>query len=113
MMKKFLHDKKGETLVETLAAILIFTMASIALYTMVTTASSMNIQVRHKSEEVQEQVLIAEQASGDENRTENNIVFKIPDPKSTGTISVSETVDVYRKNADSVYTYFLKTNGGH
>lgn len=62
-MKKLICDKKGETLVEVLAAILIFTLSSIILYSMVTTASKVNMKAKEKDAEVQDQMKIAEYAS--------------------------------------------------
>lgn len=59
-MKKLLNNKKGETLVETLAAILIFTMASIVLYSMVTTAANINSEAREHDEMIAGQREVAE-----------------------------------------------------
>ena len=47
-----LKSKAGESLVESLAAILIFTMASIVMYTMVTTASDINLKAKEMDEKI-------------------------------------------------------------
>ena len=62
MLKKFLKDKRGESLVESLAAILIFTMASIIMFSMVTTAVRINAAARDREAEVQTQLVAAESA---------------------------------------------------
>lgn len=50
-MKTLVHklrSKAGESLVESLASILIFTMASIILFTMVTTAADLNTKAKEQ-----------------------------------------------------------------
>ena len=49
-----LRSRAGESLVESLAAILIFTMASIVMYSMVTTASDINLKAKEMDEKIQE-----------------------------------------------------------
>ena len=61
-MKKILNNRRGETLVETLFAILIFTLASIALYSMITSAAAIDGQVRERDLEIQEQLARIEAA---------------------------------------------------
>lgn len=62
MMKKLLKNSRGETLVETLFAILIFTLASIALYSMITSAAAIDGQVRERDLKIQEQLAKIEAA---------------------------------------------------
>ena len=62
-MKKLLLNKKGETLVETLAAILIFTMASIILYSMVTSAADINRKAKEFDKDLLDQLSVAEHAA--------------------------------------------------
>lgn len=59
-----LKSRKGESLVESLAAILIFTLASIAMYSMVTTAADINMTVKDIEKGYNQQMLIAEQGEG-------------------------------------------------
>lgn len=61
---KKLRSKTGESLVESLAAILIFTMASIAMFSMVTAAADINKTAKDADRVNQEQMLIAEQGEG-------------------------------------------------
>ena len=55
-----LKSKAGESLVESLAAILIFTMASIVMYTMVTTASDINLKAKEMDEKIQAELVAVE-----------------------------------------------------
>lgn len=64
-----LESKKGETLVELLAAILIFTFASIILFTLVTTAARINDEARKSDEEILSQLGYAEKAEAGNART--------------------------------------------
>lgn len=61
---KKLRSKAGESLVESLAAILIFTMASIGMFSMVTAAADINQTAKEADRANQEQMLIAEQGEG-------------------------------------------------
>ncbi|MBQ9041553.1 MAG: hypothetical protein IJ111_01930 [Eggerthellaceae bacterium] len=56
--------QSGETLVETLASMLIATLAVVVLTTSVTTAASMNHSAAKQSEATQEQLLKASQFNG-------------------------------------------------
>ena len=60
-MKKLLNNK-GESLVESLVAILIFTLSSILLYTMLSTATNLNRAAKEADEAHQQQMIYAEQA---------------------------------------------------
>ena len=100
-MKKFLCDRRGETLVEVLAAILIFTLSSIILYSMVTSASRVNKQAKDTFTEIEAQMVVAEQAEA-----------KVGTEKITMTLSNGEqicdaNVDIFRENKeDSLYSYY-------
>lgn len=56
-----LRSKTGESLIESLAAILIFTMASIAMFSMVTSAARINETAKQIDRKYQEQMAHAEQ----------------------------------------------------
>ena len=108
MMKNKLKNKKGESLVETLAAILIFTMASIALYSMVTTAAGVNRRVKLEDQSYQEQMDVAERAevpaaSGTIVMTMN---VQLPGGATEPVEVARESVNVYRKDKDSYFSYF-------
>ena len=63
MMKNLFHklrSKAGESLIESLAAILIFTMASIVMYSMVTTAADINRTAKEMDEANQQHMIAVE-----------------------------------------------------
>ena len=60
-----LRSKRGETLVEVMASILIFTLSSILLYSMITTANRINAEVRDTEQAQQENLMFAQKAEGD------------------------------------------------
>lgn len=59
-----LKSRKGESLVESLAAILIFTMSSIAMYSMVTSAADINMTVKEVEKVREQEMLVAERGEG-------------------------------------------------
>ena len=77
-MRNKLLTKKGESLIESLVAILIFTLASVVLYTMVTTASRINLDTRAREEAMLDQLSSAEKAQT---------------PVGTGTVTVTVNND--------------------
>ena len=105
-MRKLLN-KKGESLVESLVAILIFTMASIILYSMVTTASKINMEAKENDKNIASQLAVAEHAEipvGD-----GKVIISIKDIASGTAEKISETnVKVYRDNSKdgTLYSYF-------
>ena len=56
-----LRSKAGESLIESLAAILIFTMASVGMFSMVSAAARINETAKQSDREYQEQMAHAEQ----------------------------------------------------
>lgn len=105
MIKK-LKSKAGESLVETLCAILIFALTSAGLYTMLVTAANINASAMETERSFREQLCLVEQAEG---------------PGEAGTVTITiETgagnthtavipVRVYR--AGEVHTYFKAEAG--
>lgn len=59
-----LKNRRGESLVEALVAILAFTLSSLLMYSMVTTAADINRTARKEDEAFQKQVKIVEEAQG-------------------------------------------------
>lgn len=59
-----LRSKTGESLIESMAAILIFTFASIVMYTMIMSANDINRQAAQKEQEVENQMRIVEMMEG-------------------------------------------------
>lgn len=59
-----LCNKAGETLVESLMAILIFTMASIAMFSMCKSAADVNLKVKAYRKDMEAQIAMIEKADG-------------------------------------------------
>lgn len=116
MMKAFfkkLKSKAGESLIETLAAILIFTMASIVMYTMVTTAANINMTAKEMDAKNQAQLVAVEKGlKEDENHNpiingSATITFSITSDKGTTQLAY-EQVDIYGGRDGSLFTYFIQ-----
>ena len=101
-MLRRLRGKCGESLVESMCAILIFTLSSIALLSMIAAASSINRTVEATDNATKEQMAIAEQQST-EKITGKKVVLKLDD----GAEIASVDVDLYRSGDDenSLYSY--------
>lgn len=105
-MKKIimrLRCKKGESLIESMAAILIFTLASIIMLTMVTASADINKAAKEAEKVYHEQLIIAEKAEGA--AAAGQVIFTIS--KADGSTD-SEIVDVaiYAKDNRSLYAYY-------
>lgn len=57
-----LCSRKGESLIESLAAILVMTLASIVMYSMVTAAADINTKAKNNDLAIQQQMDVAERA---------------------------------------------------
>lgn len=74
-----LRSKAGESLIESMAAILIFTMGSIIMLSMVSTAADINVKTKDADDSYNDQVAAAEmtdmryQTSGEMEITINNV----------------------------------------
>lgn len=105
-MKEFmmrLRSKKGESLIESMAAILIFTMASIIMLTMVTASADINSEAKKAEESHQKQLLVAEKAEGTADTQQVGIT--ITDASGT-TKTYIVAVDVYAQDENSLYAYY-------
>ena len=69
------RSRRGESLIETLAAILILTMASIVLYSMITTSADINMKADAMAKTNQTNLVAVEQANGA--HTQGTVTFKI------------------------------------
>ncbi|MGM9590817.1 MAG: hypothetical protein ACI3V0_11710 [Faecousia sp.] len=98
-----LNSRKGESLVESLAAILIFTMASIAMYSMVTTAADINLTVKDVEKDYNRQMLIAEQGEG--TPTEDTITMTMTTASGSEVTLATVPVQVYGTGGE-LYSYF-------
>lgn len=105
MFLKKLKSKVGESLVESLAAILIFTMASIVMYTMVTTAGDINKKVKDMDAKNQKDLIAVEMGLAANKIGSGDIVFTIGDQKKR------IDVDVYGGTNNDLYAYYVHTEG--
>lgn len=103
MLRK-LKSRKGESLIESLAAILIFTMASIAMYSMVTAAADINITVKDVEKEYNQQLLVAEQG---ENSSGEGTVTMVMDGHTLATVPV----EIYGAEGE-LFSYYAKQPAG-
>lgn len=105
-MKAFLHklkSKAGESLVEVLAAILIFTMASIVMYSMVTSAADINMTAKQMDARNQEHMIAVEKGEDSAKNGSAIITFTMD-----GVQIAQSSVDIYGGTNDSLFAYFLK-----
>lgn len=100
-----LKSKAGESLVESLAAILIFTMASIVMYSMVSTSADLNQKVKEMDEKNQQHLIAVETGLSGYKNGAAEIKFELG-----GNEIASVNVDVYGGQDDSLFTYFVHTD---
>lgn len=106
-----LKSKVGESLIESLAAILIFTMASIVMYSMVTTAGDINREVKEMDAKNQAHMLAVEKGLPTSKNGTAKVTFTIGSGASAVTIA-DESVDIYGGENGSLFTYFVQTETG-
>lgn len=100
LMKK-LKNKRGESLVESLCAILIFTMASIVMFSMVSAAGDINTKAKAMDAKNQQDMVAMEIGDPDARNGQAIITFTFADS------SINEQiVDVYGGKNDTLYAYF-------
>lgn len=112
-----LKSKAGETLVESMAAILVFTFASIIMMSMVSAAADINTTAKEADRQFQEELVVVERGSVTAVIPEDPSDPTIPvDPHTSGTVkftfgSVEETVkvDVFRAEGGDLYAYYAET----
>lgn len=109
MIFKKLRSRAGESLVESLAAILVVTMASIVMYSMVTAAADINLKAKNNDRAVQEQMAVAER--GDGTGTEGTIKMYIQNGNREEIVA-TVPVNVYGGlNNGELYAYYVKGGG--
>lgn len=59
-----LKSRRGESLIESLVAIMAFAISSVVMYSMITAAADINITARRSDEDYQNQQIMVEQAQG-------------------------------------------------
>ena len=100
---KKLKSRAGESLIESLAAILIFTMASIVMFTMVSTAANINQTAKEMDEKNQTNLIAVEK--GESTAKNGNAVITFTMGYTT---IATANVDIYGGQDGSLFTYFLQ-----
>ena len=99
-----LRGRKGETLVESLAAILVFTLSSIILLTMVSAATGLNRAAKIADENRQTQLAAAETGGSEVCRGTVRICFN--ENSRASSTPRSYDVSVCREAPGALYAYF-------
>lgn len=107
-MKRIMRRLKcrtGETLVESLVAILVFTFASIILLSMVSTSANINNTAKDTDAEIRSQLMGAET---DPSTVNGTVTFHFG-----GTVTEPVSVDIGQSDiADALYAYYPSVSGG-
>lgn len=115
MMNKLiqkLRSRAGESLVESLAALLIFTMASITMYSMVTTAVDINMTAKEADRANQEQMLVAEQGEGTGAGGTVTVTINYKDGEGNDKTETLPGIDVDIYGAEGELYAYYKASGG-
>ena len=105
---KRLKSKSGESLIESLAGILIFTLASITMLTMVTTGSNINAAAKKADEQYYEDMVLIERAAPTD---ATDLVLNFSATTDTTNYEGSVTVDSYR-NGNGLYAFYPEGGAG-
>lgn len=110
-MKKIirkLKSKAGESLVESMAAILIFTLSSIALLSMISASADINRTAKVADQQFQEQMIVVEKAESTDAET-GYVTFMInKDPNNPVSIAEDKVYICQEKgNNSALYAYYL------
>ncbi len=106
MIFQKLKSRAGESLVESMAAILVFTFASIIMLSMVSAAADINTTAKDVDRDFQNQMLVVERASAADRYLDGTVTFVFGDEAS----SVSETVpvDIFQAENGDLYAYYAE-----
>lgn len=116
-----LKSTRGESLIETMAAILIFTFASILFLSLVTSAANINISVNEADEAFQAQQAAVEATPGAAAPTAAAVLFVDKNGNNNAdegdtVLATANMALVTTGDEDSLYTYYLPvstpTEGG-
>lgn len=99
-----LKSKAGESLVESMAAILIFTLSSIALLSMISASADINRTAKVADEQFQEQMVYVEKAEVTDS-TDGRVTFMVND-KTVAQDNVY--ICSQPENDSALYAYYLK-----
>ena len=103
---KRLKSNAGETLVESMAAILIFTFASIIMLSMVSSAADINAAAKKADEEYFSQMVVVELAQG---TTPGIVTFSVTPSGGSSTLSSENISVVVSGDTDGLYAYYAGT----
>lgn len=103
---KKLKSKIGESLIESLCAILIFTMASVVLFSLVSAAGDINRKAKDEDAKNQAHLIAVEKGEYDTKNGSATVTFTLQ--RGTQNIEIAEVdVDIYGGQDGSLYTYFV------
>ena len=111
MLRK-LKSKKGESLVESLCAILIFTMASIVLFSMVSAAGDINGKAKIMDRENQEQMIAVEKGLPTSKNGTGEVTFTLLEGNVLKEKIAEVDVDIYGGEEGSLFAYYVQTTPG-
>lgn len=106
---KRLRSKSGETLVESLAAILIFTFASIIMLSMVSSAANINAAAKEADEEYFSQMILVELA---QNPTSGSVTVSVSPSNGSPTLSAQTVSVVVSGDPDGLHAYYTGSVSG-
>ena len=101
---KKLKNKVGESLVESLCAILIFTMASVVMFSMVSSAADINGKAKEQDKKNQTYMVAVEKGENRSGRGTVTFTFG-------SNVHLDVDVDVYG-DKDTLFAYFMAPQGG-
>lgn len=103
---KKLKSKAGESLIESLCAILIFTMASVVLFSLVSVSGDINRKAKAKDAENQAHLVAVEKGESDTRNGSATVTFTLE--KGAQNVKIAEVdVDIYGGQNGSLHTYFV------
>lgn len=106
-----LRSQTGETLVESMASILIFTMASIILLSMIATASKINVTAKKVDAAVRTELYAAEAQEGDGETGSITVSYTVTGVGGTRTESAPPIpVSIYSSGENTLYSYSYSNN---
>ena len=106
---KKLKSKVGESLIESLCAILIFTMASVVLYSMVSVSADINGKAKQQDRENQQHMIAVETADDIVQNGSAVFVFKLKNDENATIARVK--ADIYGGKNGSLYAYYVQPEG--
>ena len=107
-----LKSRVGESLLESLFAILIFTLCSVMLYTLVTASANITQIAKQEDEEYQSQLAEAEQGQGAGKSSSITLTLTKSGNDDTNKSMGKVNVKVYGDTSDGLYAYYAVPKGG-